>query len=132
MAASLKELKKRIQLSPSSQLPQGDTKDEMANTTRPRMFMPSTRPVGTFGQEQMGSGGAAFSQPAQGLNVLSTAGTQQRQDHSPGPFLQRLIVQVQGPPREGKGEPKGSRGTEESSAAKFRGEGSGGLPEGEG
>lgn len=39
--------------------------------------------------------------------VLSTAGTQPRQDHSPDPFLQRLIVQVQGPPRVGKGEPKG-------------------------
>ena len=55
MVASLKELKKRMSSSPSGPNFRRATPKMMANTTRPRMFIPSTSPpVGTFGQEQMG------------------------------------------------------------------------------
>lgn len=62
MVASLKELKKRMSSSPSGPSFRRATPKMMANTTRPRMFIPSTSPpMGTFGQEHMGMGGAVQS-----------------------------------------------------------------------
>lgn len=51
MVASLKELKKRISSSPSGPSFRSATPKTMANTTKPRMFMPSTScPTGTCRQ----------------------------------------------------------------------------------
>ncbi|KAK2116730.1 hypothetical protein P7K49_003616 [Saguinus oedipus] len=52
MVASLKELKKLISSSPSGPSFRSATPKTMANTTKPRMFMPSTTsPTGTFTRE---------------------------------------------------------------------------------